>query len=139
MAWNGVEYDNTTFERDAGTRFDYVPETTASLSLSQRIPIGSGGIKGFWRADYQYADGFPVVARRINPSTGDRVTFADLVTEDQSLLNLRVGFDTERYSVTLGVENVLDEDARTFPSLFVANGGVRVRPMTYSLNLRYDW
>lgn len=139
VAWNGVEYDNTTFERDAGTRFDYVPETTASLSLSQRIPIGSGGIKGFWRADYQYADGFPVVARRINPSTGDRVTFADLVTEDQSLLNLRVGFDTERYSVTLGVENVLDEDARTFPSLFVANGGVRVRPMTYSLNLRYNW
>ena len=79
------------------------------------------------------------MARTINPATGGRVTLANLVTEDQSLLNLRVGFDTERYSVTLGVENVLDEDALTFPNIFVANGGVRVRPMTYSLNLRYDW
>ena len=41
------------------------------------------------------------------------------------------------------VDNSVDEAmagyATTISVTLLANGGVRVRPMTYSLNLRYNW
>ncbi|MFO0333633.1 MAG: TonB-dependent receptor, partial [Pseudomonadota bacterium] len=48
-SWNDVAFDSTTFENNEGEPFNYVPEFTASASLSQKIPFGAGGLAFTWR------------------------------------------------------------------------------------------
>ncbi len=93
----------------AGTRLQFVSKYTANLSVQYRRPVVAG-IDWFGRMDLSYQ------------SDQSAVQPATAFVGDATLLNLRTGFETERYSLTFWVNNLLKEnDALT--GVFVSNPG----------------
>ncbi len=133
--YTDAEYTKSNLEAgvEAGDPFPIVPQWTASLGIQYRFSIINGR-SAHVRADAQYVDesrsdffsydGFPVV----QPS--------------YELVNFRFGMDlTERLSVTLSVDNVLDER----PALDLVDIGPPYgyimstsRPRLYGLTFRYS-
>lgn len=141
-AYNDVEYDTTTQDTNAGEPFDYVPGFTASASIHQRIPFNVT-TTGYWRADYQHADGaFSIVrANTCNPATGTctpGATLENYQTSPQDIVNLRAGIEFGRFDVSLDVYNLFNEDAETFLFSPVAQfqQATRVRPRSFGLTVR---
>lgn len=116
LTWNiGYGYTDASFDRfpnaipidqvgagviDAsGNRLPYAPENTLTTGAELRFP-GFAGTDGWFRIDYRYTDD-----RQTEATNDDNRRLAAF-----DLVNARVGFESERYSVTFYVNNLFDEE-----------------------------
>ncbi len=140
---------------ESGNRLPSVPETQFSASGLFTFPLNFGGFnaEGFFTASYQY-----VGSRFTQPSdqvpgagafahglpfggmTGDEVTMIDLKLPSYDIVYLSTGLEFDRYTFTLFVDNVFDENALLS---FDRERGGRARlgfrtnqPRTVGLNFR---
>lgn len=83
---------------DVGNEAPLVSEYTLNLGAQKRFPLGSAGLSGVVRADWQ----------RIGPTYWypDNFTKRDPV----DLVNLRIGIEQESWSLTAFARNLFDED-----------------------------
>lgn len=120
-----------------GDRLPGVPRVNLSSSAQYGFPISSSGLEGFGRVDVSY--------------TGDSTTtFNDLSTangfpshfnpDSYSLVNLRVGVQTTRWTAALFVDNATDERAEVLiDNAAVAERITRNRPRTVGVNVRMNF
>ncbi|MGB7739092.1 MAG: TonB-dependent receptor [Steroidobacteraceae bacterium] len=120
IAYTDSSYDDYTFGTLAaigvdpvldGTRLQYVSEWQGFISGQYTYPV-SATLDWVSRADLSYQ------------SDQSAVQTADAYVGDATNLNLRTGFDWDRYSVRLWVENLTDEDA-ALVGTFTPNPGRR--------------
>ena len=120
IAYTDSSYDDYTFGTLAaigvdpvldGTRLQYVSEWQGFVSGQYTYPV-SATLDWVSRADLSYQ------------SDQSAVQTADAYVGDATNLNLRTGFDWDRYSVRLWVENATDEDA-ALVGTFTPNPGRR--------------
>ena len=121
LAYTDSSYDDYTFGTLAligvdpvldGTRLQYVSEWQGFISGEYTYPV-SATLDWVSRADLTYQ------------SDQSAVQTADAYVGDATNLNLRTGFDWDRYSVRLWVENLTDEDA-ALVGTFVPNPSRRL-------------
>lgn len=90
-----------------GDDIPYSPDTTASLSARYEHPIpNANGLSAFFSGDWSYQG---ETTDELRPTDSG---FHELA--GYSILNLRGGIQGEDWTVTLAVDNVLDEDAIIF-------------------------
>ena len=100
------EYDEFTYfvtgANLAGNKLVNTPEMTAGLSAQYKWPISGTSLFGVVRADYLY--------------TGDQYFDPEnlLKQSGYSIVNARLGVETEKFSAMLFAKNLFDEDYRTF-------------------------
>lgn len=123
-----------------GDDIPYSPDTTASLSARYERPIpNADSLMAFFSGDWTY-QGKATDALRPTDSG-----FHELAS--YSILNLRGGIEGEDWTVTLAVDNVLDEDAiifyapdfgtgRNLGESFFPENLVRTWPRSVSIGLR---
>lgn len=138
MSYTDVKYDNTTKQVSKGDRFNFVPAFSGSASLMHRFELANA-LGGFWRIDYQHADGVRSIIR--DNDIAPNFALEDLKTAPQDLVNLRIGVETENVTLTFDVYNLLGESAIVFPFTFISANqqAVRVRPRSYGVTLRYNF
>ncbi len=121
LAYTDSSYDDYTFGTLAligvdpvldGTRLQYVSEWQGFISGEYKYPV-SATLDWVSRADLTLQ------------SDQSAVQTADAYVGDATNLNLRTGFDWDRYSVRLWVKNVTDEDA-ALVGTFVPNPSRRL-------------
>lgn len=128
--YNDMTYQKTTGERHSGDPADYVPQFTFSASANYDFHWSSD-LPGFARIDYQHTDGWQVYPRNLLP--------APAFAETQDYLNGRIGIDVQNLKLSLFANNILDENAVSYPAfggLFVP---MRPQPRTVGLALSYDY
>lgn len=138
-AWNNLESDVSNVEVLRGERFDFVAAFTASLALSQRFAL-TDALTGMWRIDYQYSDPYTQRAR-LGQANGNVLTLQDFRSEPQNYINARLGVETDGWSVSVDVRNLLNEDALLFPlaPLAASGEGVFATPRSYGLTVRRNF
>ena len=124
----------------SGDVIPYVPDFTWNLNARYEWPLSARGFRLFASGDWAYTGEQTTVLRPNN------VQYRKL--NGYSLVNARIGVTGERWSATLGVDNVLDEDetsAYVFdfggstPNGVVPDGLVRPWPRTVALSFRMDF
>ena len=105
----------------AGTPLQFVSKHTANGAIQYRRPIG-GGMEWFGRADASYQSRQSIVQPG-GSYVGSR-----------NIVNLRTGFEKDRYSVTFWVHNLCDEDAAV-TGAFTANPASRYDTVAGMLGL----
>lgn len=129
------------------------PELTASFAAEYRMPISAFGANEWWaRAEFihrdgQYSDIEGLTNRQTNgpsPNSGLARNSPDefpYLSPDYDVINVRVGFDAERYSVSAYIQNVGDEEYYTGTQENFGVSGIRLRPhpriMGLSATLRF--
>ncbi len=115
-----------------GDRLQQVPEWTVSSTVDYARPI-SDAYEGFFRADFAHVgESISRVVDSGNPR----------LRPGYEILNARLGFRSDQYSVGVFVNNLLDEDAVFADNRTLAAevGGrprvVRNRPRTFGVDLR---
>ncbi len=115
LTWNlGYGYTDATFDSfpnaipidqvgfgtvDAtGNRLPFAPKTSFNTGLEFRFP-GFSGTEGWLRADY----------RRTGKQFVEATNDGNRLLDSFELVNVRLGFEAQRYSVALFVNNLLDE------------------------------
>jgi len=123
-----LDADIPSLAAPAGRTLAFVPDVTAGISSTYRF-YAFANTAGFARADWQYVgssynsiDEVGVVPRQEQPS--------------YSLVNFRIGLETDRWRVTLFADNVFDEQAVSrccrFNGEFTTN-----RPRTIGIRARF--
>jgi outer membrane receptor protein involved in Fe transport len=137
--WNNITSDVSGAEILKGERFDFVAPFTASVSLNQRIDLNET-FTGMWRIDYQHSDSYSARVRTSTP-TGAVLTLQDFESAKQDYLNARIGIETAKWSVSLDMRNILNEDALLFPIAPLAQSqeGGHATPRSYGITLRYNF
>ncbi|MEM9315586.1 MAG: TonB-dependent receptor [Pseudomonadota bacterium] len=109
LGYTSAEYDkfeggfvpNLTEPVDlSGTTIPLAPEWTVNTQLQYTQPLGSGA-ELFLRGEYQFVD------EQFATPGGEE--FDAVVLDSYELINLRAGFTTADYSVTVFAENLADE------------------------------
>lgn len=100
------EYDEFIYFNNgqdlAGNKLVNTPEMTAGLSAQYRWPIIGTALFGVARADYLYTG-----AQYFDPEN-------ILEQKGYSIVNARIGVETEKFSAMLFAKNLFDEDYRVF-------------------------
>ena len=127
----------------AGDEIPYSPETMGSLSARyQRAIAGAEGLSAFLSADWSYQG---ESANELRPTDSGYRELASY-----SLLNFRGGVQGDDWTVTLAVDNALDEDAIIFYAPDFGTGAdlgdsffpenlVRPWPRTLSVTVRKEF
>ncbi len=120
LEWNGTNTALVTNDYE-GNDLPYAPKFTYSLSAQYRFPMGI-----FMRAELYGSDRF-------------YGNYANTAKQDAyEIVNLRVGYETERYDVVLWGENVFDEEYLTYVTPYGAyNVGVDGAPCVFGITVRY--
>lgn len=120
FAFTDSEYDRYTFGALAGlgvnpvldgTRLQFVSKYTANGTLQYRRPL-FGDYDWVARADVFYQSDQSIVQT------------ADAIVGDATTVNLRTGVENDRYSLTVWVENLTEEDSAV-TGAFITNQGSR--------------
>lgn len=138
-----VGWNDLTFEEDilqggmvlfaAGGRLNDSPEWTGSVGADYRVPTRIAGGDFVLSSDYSYGS-----TRTVRYLTGSNLdqTQSDII----GLLGASVGYEGERWSVSLYGDNLLNEDGRvTGPANNLAFTSVRSRPRTYGVQLTMNY
>ena len=150
IGWNDGEISEATvltleddlgrvFERpvEKGARLPLTPDWSAALGIEWRSRGQLMNAQPFARLDLAYVgevvtnlEGFESVVGQAGVSTQDAYDTGDF----------RVGLEGEAWSASLFVENIWDERAVTFRSNRWAEPRLSIiRPLTFGLQLRYDF
>lgn len=134
LAFN-AGYTDPTLDNDvpdigapAGRRLSNVPDVTGNLSTTYRFPA-FGDRQGFARADVQHVGNiYTEIGNVGRPRTE---------LDSYTLVNLRTGFEGERWRITLFADNVFDEQATILCCR--DNGEFTInRPRTIGIRARYS-
>ena len=127
--WNDMEHKSDSAEHRKGDPADYVPRFTGSASAEYRF--NAGNLPAFARVDYQYSESFQVFARsfQLVPARSDVMR----------LLNIRLGFEASRWSVSVYAKNLLNRDYVLYPAFAALVYPSRMEPRVVgvSFNLNY--
>lgn len=98
---NAIPIDQVGFGTiDAtGNRLPFAPRNTLNSGIEYRFP-GFAATEGWLRLDYRHTG-----QQFVEATNDDHRTLSSF-----ELVNLRLGFDTERYGVALFINNLLDEE-----------------------------
>jgi outer membrane receptor protein involved in Fe transport len=120
-----MAYRSDSVEHLAGDRVDYVPRFTGSASAEYRFELGK--MPSFVRVDYQHADRFQVFARnfQVVPARSD----------EQNIINARLGLSGEAWSAALYVKNLLNRDSVLYPAFGSLIYPARLQPRSVGLSL----
>lgn len=114
----------------SGTRLPGVAEKSLNMALTYETPV-TDGLLGMARLSYSYSDG------ALSTLAGG------FESPSYNLVNLRFGVVAENWEVAVFSNNVLDEeviyDVIEFPNPWVGSTGVRGRPRTIGLNVRFGF
>ena len=114
----------------AGTRLPGVAEKSFNAALNYRFPL-SDALTGMARLSYSYTDG------------ALSTLSSSLVSPSYSIVNLRVGVESENWQLALFSNNLLDEEivyhASVFQSPWVGAENTVGRPRTVGLNVRFSF
>ena len=114
------------------------PERQVSGFAQYTWPLRSGGAI-YGRVDVQHVDEYPNALPNTpgSPTQAPNPNFQ--YTDAYENVNLQVGWETEKYSLALYAENVLDNDdfSLVTPDGYTAHRFWRLRPRT--VGLRADW
>jgi outer membrane receptor protein involved in Fe transport len=108
LGYSDLTYDVKTAERNQGDPLNFVPQKTASVSLSQRFSWAPG-LPGMARLDYQHSDPVKFIVRNqgVNASSSNIDT-----------LNARIGVEMPTWQVYLEGKNLTNSNGVTFPGIF---------------------
>ncbi|TQV82632.1 TonB-dependent receptor [Exilibacterium tricleocarpae] len=115
-----------------GDGITYIPETTLTLTGQYARPLPYRDLTGFVGADLSYVDERNTELRPNSP------LFVTL--DSYSLVNLRVGVESDTWSAVLAVHNAFDDDTavdvfRIIPGL-TPDGFIPQRPRTVALSFQ---
>lgn len=105
FAYVDVTYEKYVQQPAAeGSRIAFIPQRSASFIGSYRFGLGNSGWNGFSRVEYAWQDD--------KNTTGGVIPNPRFAIDSYGLLNLRFGVTSpsDKYSVTLAIENATDED-----------------------------
>jgi len=127
--WNNMEYKSNSAEHFAGDRVDYVPRFTGSASAEYRFDVAA--LPSFVRVDYQHAQAFQVFIRNFQA--------APARSDEQNILNARVGVEGESWSASVFAKNILNRDSIVYPSFasLVYDGRLEPRVIGASFSVHY--
>ena len=129
--YNASEYsdDFTGVSIKAGDRIAYSPDLTWAISIDYDTTLESLG------ANFYSHLGVAYTSKRTEYNT-----VASNDSDDITVVDLRAGLAFEKWSVSLFVDNLFDEDgAATFQGAFVGAEGQRLRPLTVGLQFNIDY
>lgn len=142
--YNEVKSDGGSPFFPKGERFAFAPAFTGSASLSQKFPLGDA-LKAFWRVDYQHSSTYIQIARRVtNATTGAVGISSNFRSDKQDYVNVRVGLggSDDVWTVTADATNLFNADPVVGFTGFPYNpagAGVKARPRSYGLTLRWNF
>ena len=114
------------------------PERQVSGFAQYTYPLGSGGAI-YGRVDVQHVDEYPNALPNTpgSPTQAPNPNFQ--YTDAYENVNLQVGWETDKYTLALYGENVLDNDdfSLVTPDGYTAHRFYTLRPRT--IGLRVDW
>ena len=112
------------------------PERQVSAFAQYTYPLGSGGAI-YSRVDVQHVGEYPNALPNIAGSSTPNTNFQ--YTDAFENVNLQVGWETDKYTLALYCENVLNNDDLIYvnPDFFTFNRFRTLRPRT--IGLRADW
>ena len=128
--FSDVNHEYTKIDDGAhkkGDPMDNVPDNVYSFSVDYRWALPRG-FEGHVRADFRHTDEFRGASVLQDPPSG--------ASEDQSILNARVGISNDRWSAHFFAENLNNEDRQAYPSLGGGADAVYTRPRTLGLAAR---
>jgi len=128
--YNDMTYQNTTGEHVSGDPADYVPRYTAAASANYDFEWAPS-VPGFARVDYQVTDGWQVFARNVLP--------AAVTAEPQKYINIRLGADFGKLSLSAFAKNLTDEDGVTYPAFGALSSPMRPQPRTVGFGLSFKY
>jgi outer membrane receptor protein involved in Fe transport len=138
VGWSGLEFDEDVSSGGVvlfskGARVNRSPEWTGALSGSYRIVTPMDGTDVVLGGSFNYRS--EVSSRYLNGA---------LLTQTESdamrTLNMSVGLESERWSISLYGDNLLDERGSIAPpDLTFANSSVRLRPLTIGLQGTFNY
>ena len=108
VGYSNLVYDVTTRERNQGDPLNFVPQTTVSMSLSQRFKWAPS-MPGMFRLDYQHSDPVKMIIR----NQGVNIT-SDAV----DTFNARIGLEMPKWQVYFEGRNLTNSNSVTFPGIF---------------------
>ncbi len=122
-----------TFVIEDGTEMPLVPDFTFNASATWSFPLGNlfGGVNGYVNGTYSYQD--------------DRYNSADVNTREKmdsySLVNFRLGVESERWRAALFVNNLADKRAVIFKDTILLrhNRDSVTRPRSIGLNISFNF
>ena len=124
--WNNMAYVSTTADHLPGDSPDYVPRYTASASAEYRYHW-TPKLPGFVRVDYQRSDRFQIFLRNY--------LTAPVYSGVLNYLNLRVGVEVSRWTVSLLAKNILDDQGVLYPAEGGVSAPVRPEPRTIGASI----
>lgn len=127
--WNRTEYRSNSLEHLSGDPADYVPRFTGSASAEYRFSVAA--LPSFVRLDYQYSDRFQVYLRNLQT--------VPAFSDEQNILNARVGVSGKSWSAAVFVRNLLNRDSILYPAFASLVYPARLQPRTagVSFSVKY--
>ncbi|MGW8135158.1 TonB-dependent receptor [Sphingomonas zeae] len=122
-SWNNMEYRSNTADHLVGDRVDYVPRFTGSASAEYNFDVGS--MPSFARVDFQHADKFQVFLRNFQT--------APVRSDEQNILNARIGTSTKVWNASVFVKNILNRDSVLYPAYASLIYPARLEPRTVGI------
>jgi len=114
-----------------GDAVTFVPELTYSASAEYRWAVGGTGMEASIFGIYTYTD----------ERTDYAIGLPPYVSDDFGVLNLRMGLETEQWSLYLSGQNLLDEDTGISQLALSDASGTppnRLRPQTVALEFTFN-
>lgn len=128
VGYSNLVYDVTTRERNQGDPLNFVPQTTVSMSLSQRFKWAPS-MPGMFRLDYQHSDPVKMIIR----NQGVNIT-SDAV----DTFNARIGLEMPKWQVYFEGRNLTNSNSVTFPGIFgLPDSRVAPRWLGATIRLQY--
>jgi outer membrane receptor protein involved in Fe transport len=127
--WNRSDYKSDTLEHLMGDPADYVPRFTGSASAEYRFDLAS--LPSFVRVDYQHSARFQVYLRNLQT--------APAFSDEQNIVNLRVGVSGKSWSASAFVRNLLNRDSILYPAFASLVYPARLQPRTAGLTFSVNY
>ena len=108
LGYSDLTYDVKTAERNQGDPLNFVPQKTASVSLSQRFSWAPG-LPGMARLDYQHSDPVKFIVRNQG---------VNISSNSVDTVNARIGVEMPTWQVYLEGKNLTNSNSVTFPGIF---------------------
>lgn len=120
-----------------GDRLPGVPDLNLSVFTQYSFPLPADALKGFARADYSYTGSSTTTFNALSTANGLPSYFTPA---GYSLVNLRLGVESSRWSAALFVDNVANKRAEVLiDNASVTQRITRNRPRTVGLQVKVDF
>jgi iron complex outermembrane recepter protein len=132
---NEAEYAESRSIFSKGDRIDNVPRATLNASIDYMRPV-RGTLSAFGHLDLQHTEDRTL--RTFAPTVPTPIVI-DARSDAITVSSLRVGLQSESWTVALFADNLFEEDGAVEPVSQFNALGVRLRPRTVGINLKVHY